>query len=79
MDLRKTTVAKEPSGELRVEIAIGDMLDTDDARMGIRFAVVVPSMGENPGLSTIQIAALNRARDELGVCIQSLAPKASVD
>jgi hypothetical protein len=77
MDLQKTTVAKEPSGELRVEIAIGDTLDTDDAREGIRFAVVVAVGGENPTLSTIQIAAMHRVRNELDVCIRALAPKTS--
>jgi hypothetical protein len=76
MDLRKTTVATEPSGELRVEISIGDTLDTDEPRQGIRFAVVLPSLGENPSLSEIQTAAINRARRELDACIQSLRPKA---
>jgi hypothetical protein len=32
MDLQKTTVAKEPSGELRVEIAIGDTLCSERTR-----------------------------------------------
>ena len=79
MAIQKTTVVTEPSGELRVEISIGDMLDTDAARQGIRFVMVVPAAGENPALSAIQIAAMNRARTLLDECIAELAPKTSAD
>ena len=77
MAIQKTTVVVEPSGELRVEISIGDMHDTDDVRQGIRFVVVLPSAGDNPGLSAIQIAAINRARSLLDECIAALAPRPS--
>jgi hypothetical protein len=76
MDLQKTSVVTEPSGGLLVEIAIGDMLDTGTAREGIRFVVALPRLGENPSLSEIQIAAINRARALLEACSQSLRPKA---
>jgi hypothetical protein len=79
MAIQKTTVVVEASGELRVEISVGDVLDTDDARQGIRFVVVVPPMAENPGLSAIQIAAMNRARALLDQCVASLAPRTSAD
>jgi hypothetical protein len=79
MAIQRTTVAVEPSGELRVEISIGDRLDTDDARQGIRFVVVLPQMGENPALSAIQIAAVNRARTLLDESRNALAPKTSAD
>jgi hypothetical protein len=75
--IQKTTVATEPSGELRVEISIGDMLDIDAAREGIRFVAVVPRGGENPALSSIQIAAMNRARALLDQEIRALAPSTS--
>jgi hypothetical protein len=76
MDLRKTTVTTVPSGDMHVEIAIGDALDKEGAEVGIRFAVVIPRMGENPTLSEIQTAAMNHVRRELDACIQSLRPKA---
>jgi hypothetical protein len=76
-EIQRTTVATEPSGELRVEISIGDNLDRDDAREGIRFAVVLPATDADRHLSSIQIRALNRARAVLGECIDALKPAPS--
>jgi hypothetical protein len=79
MAIPKTIVEVGPSGELLVEISIGDTLDKDGARQGIRFAVVLPSMGENPSLSAIQIAAINRALVLLDETKAALAPRTSAD
>jgi hypothetical protein len=75
--IQRTIVEAAGTGELRVEIAIGDTLDTPGAREGIRFAVVLASPDRDRPLSAIQILALAHIRDALNECIDALRPPQS--
>ncbi len=74
--IQKTTVVSAASGAWRVEIAIADTADTARARDVMTLIAVVQG-SENPTLSDLQRAALNRARVLIDESTAALAPAES--
>jgi hypothetical protein len=71
--IQKTTVQSAVNGVHRVEIAIADRADTENAREAVTIVAAVAG-SENPSMIDIQRAALSRARALIDESMRALQP-----